>query len=78
VNARHVEIGSTVRVKFPSGEMMSFTITSSHHTDPSHGIISCDSPLGKALIGKKAGETISYAVENRIFEVTLVEICTAG
>lgn len=74
MDTRSIAIGDTVRIKFPSGPAVSFTIAPSLHTDPGHGVISCDSPLGKALLGKKAGDRVTYAVENRMFQADITEI----
>ena len=38
-----------------------FEIVGSTESDPSHGKISVDSPLGQALLGKMKGETIDLA-----------------
>ena len=38
---------------------MTFTITGSYNNDPVKGLISNESPIGKALIGKKKGDKIT-------------------
>ena len=48
-NTDVVAIGCKVTVEY--------TIVGSQESDPMHGIISEESPFGKALIGKKEGET---------------------
>lgn len=72
---QQVEIDSRVEVRFQSGEIMSCVIANSYRQDPNHNIISCDSPLGKALLGKKRGDTICYRVHDRVFQADIVEIC---
>lgn len=74
-NAQQVTMYRTARVKFPSGAISSFTIVPPHETNPGGGSISCDSPLGKALVGKRAGDDIIYVVENRVFHATVIELC---
>ena len=69
-----VEMNSTVWVKFESGAPVSFTIVPSSRTDPSRGIISCDSPMGKALLGKKQGDHITYTVGTHFFQADIIEI----
>ncbi len=73
-SAQRVGIDSGVLLKFESGEIVTYTITHPDRTDPGRGVISYDSPLGKALLGKKEGDKITYAVENRIFEASIIEI----
>jgi transcription elongation factor GreA len=54
-----VHLGATVRVKdTKSGSSMEFTIVGSTEADPTNQRLSNESPLGKALIGRKKGETL--------------------
>lgn len=71
---RRIEIGSTVTVMFQSGETVTYTIVQATRTDPDHCIISCDSPLGKALLGKKPGDTVVYTVGGRAIQVNIMQI----
>ena len=55
-----VTIGSTVTVTAVSGgQSRSFKIVGSQEADAMHGIISEDSPFGKALMGAKEGEIVT-------------------
>ena len=55
-----VNVGSVVVVKDLDFNMeMTFTITGSYNNDPTKGLISNESPIGKALIGKKKGDKIT-------------------
>ena len=55
-----VTIGSTVTVTAVNGGMSrSFKIVGSHEADAMHGIISEDSPFGKALMGAREGEIVT-------------------
>ena len=53
-----VTIGSTVTVTAASGGSRSFKIVGSQEADAMHGIVSEDSPFGKALMGAKEGDTV--------------------
>jgi transcription elongation factor GreA len=56
-----VEVGSTVTVlKKGSKEERTFAIVGSEETDSVSGKISNESPLGKALLGKTKGDTVSF------------------
>ena len=57
-NTDVVAIGCKVTVAGPDGKALPtpYTIVGSQESDPMHGIISEESPFGKALIGKKKGE----------------------
>lgn len=52
-----VQIGCTVEVK-TNGKSRAFNIVGSEEADPINGKISNESPLGKAFLGKKVGETL--------------------
>lgn len=55
-----VTIGATVTVTVQnSGASRSFKIVGSQEADAMHGIISEDSPFGKALMGRKERETVT-------------------
>lgn len=51
-----VTIGSTVTIKI-DGDKETYTIVGAVEADPSAGRISNESPFGKALLGRKIGET---------------------
>ena len=54
-----VTIGSTVTVTaVAGGRSRSFKIVGSQEADAMHGIVSEDSPFGKALMGAKEGDTV--------------------
>ena len=57
----HVQIGSTVTVESGDGEE-SFTIVGSTEAKPTEGRISNESPVGRALLGRKKGENVTVQV----------------
>jgi transcription elongation factor GreA len=57
----HVQIGSTVKVEGPDGTE-SFTIVGSTEARPTEGRISNESPVGRALLGRKKGEKVTVHV----------------
>lgn len=57
-SASGIQIGSVVKIVCNKTEY-SYAIVSSHEADPASGKISHESPIGKALIGKKAGDEVS-------------------
>ena len=44
------------------------------HAAPESGIISVDSPLGHALLGRTAGEEVEYAVGDRVLKVKVLGV----
>jgi transcription elongation factor GreA len=57
----HVQIGSTVKVDGPDGKQ-SLTIVGSTEARPTEGRISNESPVGRALLGRKSGEKVTVQV----------------
>ena len=53
-----VSIGSTVVVQKTGGPEMKLTIVGSNETKPEAGLISNESPLGSAFLGKKVGDIV--------------------
>ena len=55
-----VGIGSTVHIKDEHGKPRTYQVVSKHSARPSEGLISHESPIGKALMGQAAGATVEY------------------
>jgi transcription elongation factor GreA len=61
--ADEIMVGSSVRVKdLTSGEQTTYTIVGSLEADPDQDRISNESPVGRALLGRRAGETVDVVV----------------
>jgi transcription elongation GreA/GreB family factor len=69
-----VHLGSAVMLKFPDGTQRILEIVGSFETDPSKGRISHLSPLGAAVIGRTAGETISLHTKNGARKYRILEV----
>ena len=54
-------LGSKVEVKV-DGDDLTFQLVGSAESDPANGQISAESPLGMALLGAKAGDTVKVAI----------------
>src|SRR5207249_3109806 len=53
-----INVGSKVVVTAPDGQEEHFTIVGSAEAHPLDGRISTESPVGKALVGKKVGDKV--------------------
>jgi len=63
VNQDVVNVGATVKVFDKEfNEELTFSIMGSFESDPSKGLISNESPTGKALIGKSVGDVVTVEV----------------
>jgi transcription elongation factor GreA len=69
----HVQIGSTVSVESGDGKEH-FTIVGSAEAKPAEGRISNESPVGRALLGKKKGEKVVVRVPAGDFTYKIVGI----
>lgn len=57
-----VRLGSNVTVINDEGEKEEYTIVGSAEVDPLNGKISNESPVGRALLGKRIGDVIEVAI----------------
>jgi len=69
----HVQVGSTVSVEGPDGKE-SFTIVGSTEASPRDGRISNESPVGRALLGRRKGDKVVVRVPAGDFDYTIVGI----
>ncbi len=53
-----VQLGSVVKLKNEAGKTKEFQVVGTVEADPLDGKISDESPIGKALLGKKEGEAV--------------------
>ncbi len=53
-----VGLGATVTLKEPDGQINEFMIVDSLEANPNEGKISSESPVGKAILGKRVGEEV--------------------
>jgi transcription elongation factor GreA len=68
-----VEIGSKVTVE-TDGEKEQYVIVGSAEAAPSEGKISNESPVGRALIGHRPGETVKLTVPAGTIELRIVGV----
>jgi transcription elongation factor GreA len=72
-----VRVGSQVHVKDDKGKDFSYTIVGSTEADPSANRLSNESPVGKALVGRKKGEAVKVTLpsgKQRELTVTKIEV----
>ncbi|MGG1313986.1 MULTISPECIES: transcription elongation factor GreA [Cohnella] len=70
-----VGIGSTVVVEdLEFGDTLEYTIVGTAESDPLQNKISNESPVGKAILGRKKGETVEVNVPAGIISYKIVEI----
>jgi transcription elongation factor GreA len=73
--ADEILIGATVKLKnMDSGDELEYTLVSEIEADYDQGKISVSSPVGKGLIGHKAGEVLEIEVPVGILKYKVLEI----
>ena len=74
-STNEVTIGCTVTVADAGGrELPAYKIVGSQEADPMHGIISEESPFGKALLGAKEGDTVTVEAPRGAISYTVRKI----
>lgn len=73
-NCCQVKLGSRVKVALSDQSEKIFTISSSREANPSAGVISDQCPAGKALLGAKVGDQVSYQVGGNLFTAQVLEV----
>lgn len=75
VNEDEVSIGKTVSfIELPDGEEEEYIIVGSAEADPLAGKISNDSPIARALIGKKLNDEVSISTPGGEMLVKIVSV----
>jgi transcription elongation factor GreA len=75
IDLETVSIGSTVIVEdIEFGDSMEYLIVGTAESDPLNNKISNESPVGRAIIGKKKGMTVEVNVPAGIIQYKIVDI----
>jgi transcription elongation factor GreA len=69
-----VELGNKVLIQNQDGKIEQYTIVGSTESNPIEGKISNESPVGRALLGKKIGNEVDVNTPAGIFILKIMEI----
>lgn len=73
--SKTVVLGSTVKVKSSEdGKVREYTVVGPAETDPREGKISNESPVGRALIGKKVNDEVQVNAPKGIITLKITKI----
>jgi transcription elongation factor GreB len=67
-----IAIGMQATIEHPDGKRQTFAIVGEDEADPVNGLVSWMSPLGEALLGKRAGEVAIWRRPAGDVEITIV------
>ena len=73
-----VGLGCTVTVEDEKGNRTDYRITGSQEANPMEHKISDDSPFGRAVVGKSAGETFMVNAPNGSYQMTVIAVTREG
>jgi transcription elongation factor GreA len=69
-----VRMGAHIKVVDTEGEEETYYLVGSSEADPRKGLISNESPIGRALIGKKVGDEVTVVAPAGSFNLRILEI----
>ncbi len=67
-------LGSSLLLKESSGEKTTFHLVGTHEADILENRISDESPLGQALVGRKAGDKVKVSLGKRLIEYLVLDV----
>ncbi len=70
-----INIGKRVKLQINGNEPKMYTIVGTLEADPLNAKISNESPVGKAVIGRKKGDTVTFKTEaNKEINVVILDV----
>jgi len=70
-----IDLGDTFVIEYEhDGRDFTFTIVGGSEADAINGKISNESPLAKAVLGKKAADSVQFRVKNKVLKATIKKI----
>jgi transcription elongation factor GreA len=72
--ADSVQVGSTVTIQEDGYEEETYTIVGAAEANPRDGKISNESPIGKAILGHRAGDEVQVEAPDGSYKVCIIKI----
>src|SRR3954466_6554463 len=74
VSKDRIGVGSRVPIRYDDGDTESYQVVGTAEASPEHGRFSSESPIGRALLGATAGQTVTVQAPGGAMKVTVVSI----
>ena len=75
ISNEYVHLASKVVIEMiATGRTVEYKIVGSNDTDPKNGAISDESPVGKAIMDKKAGDVVEVETPSGVIGIKIIEI----
>jgi transcription elongation factor GreA len=72
--ADYVRMGRHIKIVGADGEEETYYLVGSSEADPRKGLISNESPIGRALIGKRVGDEVTVVAPAGAFTLKILDI----
>ncbi len=72
-HSKNVQLGSKVAVD-ADGKKQEYTIVGAAEASPTEGKLSNESPVGRALLGKRVGDEVQVQVPKGVLRITVKKI----
>jgi len=69
-----VELGDSVLIQNQDGKIDRYTIVGTAEANPVDGKISCESPVGKSLLGRKKGDKVEVRTPAGLIKLHIIEV----
>ena len=69
-----VELGNKVLIQNQDGKIEQFTIVGSAEADPLEGKISNESPVGRAILGKRIDDEVEVSTPSGVLKLLIMEV----
>ena len=69
-----VQVGSTVTIQENGSDPETYTIVGAAEANPREGMISNESPMGKALLNQRAGDEVQIEIPDGSYTIRIVKI----
>lgn len=74
ISSDEISLGSVVRLRAADGREFRYTLVGAYEARPSAGLISNESPVGRALLGHKVGDLVIVSTPGGVKEYTVLHI----
>jgi len=74
VSTQEISLGSVVQVRTEDLREYGYTLVGAYEAKPAAGLISNESPVGKALLGRRVGDVVTVSTPGGIKAYTILRI----
>lgn len=74
VSTKEISLGSVAQVRTADNREYRYTLVGAYEAKPAAGLISNESPVGKALLGRKVGDVVTVSTPGGVKTYTILRI----